>query len=477
MNIDNAVFWIAYPFLRFYNLLQRLYQWLWRVFEEDKTGSKQNSIAVLDGVRAIAILLVIFYHIGHTTIDTWAFNNSNPIALSVLSSGSSGVTLFFVLSGLLLFMPYAKSLLTDKRWPLARVFYLRRALRILPGYYLSLIALIVIANHQYLHLANIKRTLLFFTLFMDSSTHTWRQINGPYWTLAIEWQFYMIMPLLVLAFAWIVKRFPLRLRLPVTTLCLLSTIVLALVMRTWGLYYVKHPTETFLVPRNILNVILFFSYGISGKYTEDFAVGMLVGLVYIYAQQAGPASNFTRRARRLSLWFWGFGILILVFASVWHYHNDYHGWPFLTDSSYLYSRFSEIVFSLGYGSCVFAILFGPTELKRPFEWAWLRWIGLISYSLYIWHLPIMTLFETRVIPLFVQKGTLDFYALTGISVLLVTFPFCLCVYIWIEKPWIKRSDRWRRQIEKAYQARLQPPIRRKDEQEKQEKMAVDTAAS
>lgn len=438
-----------------FTLPRRFYSWLCKVFEEEKGGGKKNSIAVLDGVRAIAILLVIFYHVGHSTIDVWAYDRSNPLATSILTAGSSGVTLFFVLSGLLLFMPYARSLLSERRWPLARVFYMRRALRILPGYYFSLIILILLTSRQYLHPGYFKETLQFFTLFMDSTTLTWRQINGPYWSLAVEWQFYLLMPLLMLIFAWIVKRFPLKYRMPVTICCLLATIAWALIVRSWGFYYAYHHAQTFLVPRGVLNVVLFFSFGVAGKYTEDFAVGMLVSLCYIYAQQVGPEHAFSQGARRLSLWAWGFGILALVFASMWHYHKDYSGWPFLNDPYSLYEKFSELVFSIGYGSCVFAVLFGPALLQRPFAWPWLRWIGLMSYSLYIWHLPLILLFTQKIAPRFTQGLSWERYALSWLWVLLVVFPFCLLTYLWVEKPWIKRSDRWRVQLEQTAQAQLQ----------------------
>ena len=430
------------------NILQPLGNWLKTIFEEQKNTSHKNSIAVLDGVRAIAILLVICYHVGHSTIDAFAYSFGGPLTMSVLTAGSSGVTHFFVLSGLFLFMPYAKALLTDKPWPLARVFYMRRALRILPGYYVSLFVLILLNNRSYLHYNHITQIFQFLTLFMDSSQDTWRKINGPYWTLAIEWQFYLILPLLVLLFAWIVKRFPGQARMRVTVVCLVGTIIWALIIRRWGDYYVSHPSATFLVPRYVLQWVLFFSYGVTGKYTEDFAVGMLIGLCYIYAQQVGPESQFTRRAQKLSLWFWGFGILGLVFSAMWLYHVNYRGWPFLIENLSLYPNFSELVCSLGYGSCVFAILFGPRELKRPFEWAWLRWIGLMSHSLYIWHLPLMALFLTRIAPSLARSITWRLYIYTWIWVLLVVFPFCLLTYIWIEKPWIKLSDRWRKTLER-----------------------------
>lgn len=457
------------------NVLQPLINRLKMVFEEQKHDQQKNTIAVLDGVRACAILFVIIFHINRMNKDDLWNWQSNPLASSVSTAGGTGVTLFFVLSGFLLFMPYANSLLTNARWPLARTFYLRRALRIMPGYYISLIVLVLLARPDYLHLGNLFNFGLFLTFLMDSSSQTFRQLNGPYWTLAVEWQFYMLLPLLALGLALLVKRVSLKYRLRAVTFGLLGIIALGLLVRFCGLYFQDNPTVTLLVPRPVLNVVLFFTFGQTGKYTEDFAVGMLASLGYIYAQNRPPEHTFTRTLKRLSLWLWGAGILILVFSAMWHFQDDKPAWPFLNPLMPSFSWLSEMVLAWGYGMCIVAILFGPPRLQRPFAWMPLRWIGLISYSLYIWHLPLLIFFQSRVLPLFPGLSnppsySLDYYLaymLSWLWALLVIIPFCFCYYVCIEKPGMKLGNRWRKTIETRYRARSQSKIvevdKRKDD--------------
>jgi peptidoglycan/LPS O-acetylase OafA/YrhL len=407
----------------------------------------RKNIAVLDGIRALACLAVITYHVSHS----FRLENRPSLGLllpSILLAGDTGVTLFFVLSGFLLFLPYAKSLLFGHPWPSMRQFYLRRALRILPGYYVSLFLLIILTHREYLHADHGKPLLLFLMLFMDSSAVTYRQINGPFWTLAVEWQFYLLLPLFVLVLRAIVPHGSLRRRACSLTLCLAGLAAWGVFSRWAGLYLTSHPAQTFGLPSLALHLPLFFLFGaggngLHGKFLEDFAIGMGGCVCYVLASGLSPQARFTRVLRRLSPWLWGIGILWLVLLAVWKFHVSVPptGWlDHLLSTSY--ATWSELFFSLGYGSLMLAVLFGSRELQRLFAWSPCRWVGHISYSLYIWHLPFLALFMTMVLP---QLSGLRFsltYGLGWLWVLFTAFPFSLLFFLVVERPWIQVSDTW-----------------------------------
>ncbi len=447
-------------------VLHRVGNWLHEVFEEGKQGQQKNMITVLDGVRACAILLVMTFHIDYTTgHDLWDWH-MNPLTSSIALAGASGVNLFFILSGFLLFLPYAKALLFAGRWPLARTFYMRRALRIMPGYYISLFLLIIFTAPQYLQPANLGKLALFLTFLMDSSRSTFRLLNGPFWTLAVEWQFYMIFPLLTLGIFLLVRRVPGVYRLRAVILCLCGVIAGGLCVRFCGLYLSEHPTITYLVPRSVLNIVLFFSFGIIGKYLEEFAVGMLCSLIYVYAQSLSAEHPFVQRLRRLSLWFWGGGILLLTFCAMWNFQagRTTPAWPFLDPLTPYFTWLNEMVLAVAFGMCVMAILFGPRELQRPFTWRPLRWLGLISYSLYIWHLPLLTLSHS-VLPGYDHLNQYIQYVYCWTWMALVAVPFCILFYAFVERPGMKLGDRWRKSLEARRRSGIQQRIGSGEEQQ------------
>ncbi len=427
--------------------------------EELDVSPKKNTIAFLDGVRGFACLMVIWFHIYRIPRDLSIWNpstSSYPLLDSFLFFGRNGVTLFFVLSGFLLFLPFAKALLFEETWLSTRQFYLRRVFRILPAYYLALILIVLLFQHQYLQPQHWQELGLFFTMFMDSSQTTFKQLNAPFWTLAIEWQYYLLLPWLVLGMRQVVWRVKQGYRLPATITLLLVLIAWGLFSRYFGVYFEQHPSMTLLIPRSALNVILFFTFGVSGKYLEDFGVGMLLSLCFVYAQHPSVSSRTRTVMHKLSPWFWGTGLLCLLALVLWSYNLRFvNTWPLFSNPLfYTYAYLViELFLSLAFGLCLLALLFGSSRLKRPFEWSPLRRVGMISYSLYMWHLPFIFIFIQLAQPFLKGWSPEQSYGVYWIWVLVVVIPFCVLFYILVEKSGIKLGERLNQRKEtKAHQA-------------------------
>ena len=105
----------------------------------------QHNLA-LDGVRAVAAYLIVLHHImfaaGITSNSSYRFWGRFTGRFDV------GVPIFFILSGYLLFRPFARSILNDQILPSSSQFWRKRLVRILPAYWLALIVMLLIGAVQ-----------------------------------------------------------------------------------------------------------------------------------------------------------------------------------------------------------------------------------------------------------------------------------------------------------------------------------------
>jgi peptidoglycan/LPS O-acetylase OafA/YrhL len=149
-------------------------------------------IKQLDSLRGIAVLMVIVHH--------WIPES----IINIIPNGIIGVWFFFVLSGFLisniLFLQKKEYDENRKSWSsVIKNFYVRRSLRIFPIYYLTVILLIVFASSTGTSIGSSWGYFLTYTSnFYFFKTQQWDGMISHLWTLAVEEQFYLIWPFLVL---------------------------------------------------------------------------------------------------------------------------------------------------------------------------------------------------------------------------------------------------------------------------------------
>jgi peptidoglycan/LPS O-acetylase OafA/YrhL len=156
-------------------------------------GSMKNHLAQLDGLRGIAILIVI---LGHLLVYDYGFGNYKLSPLPPM-----GVDLFFVLSG---FLITGILLRVKGQKGYFKNFYARRALRVWPLYYLLLAFLFLIAAPHF-HALSFDRggpRWIIYSLYLQNICYKQFYLMGPAtltvtWSLAVEEQFYLVWPLLV----------------------------------------------------------------------------------------------------------------------------------------------------------------------------------------------------------------------------------------------------------------------------------------
>ena len=401
----------------------------WRRWLRPLSNGPQE-IAALDGLRALAALSVLIYHAmataGARTVIaghdlTWTYFYTE-----------SGVDLFFTLSGFLLFLPYARAILGGRPAPRVREFYRRRALRILPAYYVCLGVLAFAQFGLRWSSVDVQNVLAHLALLHDISPAFNRTISGPFWTLAVEWQFYLLLPLIAWAIARISGGSPRRLIMGVV-----GVIVAALALREGDALLAAHRAALPGPAAPWIDLAQRIVIGSQGKYLEVFGIGMLCGVIYtLIAQHAGALT--ARRTRMAGVALLGVALLsyLALAPLVYERRNA------ILAAFYLALRPGDVemllgplLLGLGYGALTLGALLAPPLLRAPFEWAPLRFIGLISYSLYLWHEAVINL----VFPLIPVSGGFARGVVALAVALGVAIPFAYLSYQLVERPFL----RWR----------------------------------
>ena len=221
---------------------------------------------LLDGYRALAAIMVLTTHVAFNTGEVLT-----PIIGPVLGRLDFGVTLFFLLSGFLLYRPWARAAMEDSHRPGLKGYAVRRGARILPAYWAMVIfTLLVLPELQPVrweawpvHLGLVHIYIPGFTL--EGLTQTW--------SLATELAFYAILPLL----AWMAGRrgrgnpdASARYQL----LVLIGTMLIAWVF-------------TVLRVSNAINFTALAGYWLPG-FLDWFALGMAAAVFQVRLEQANP---------------------------------------------------------------------------------------------------------------------------------------------------------------------------------------------
>ena len=157
-------------------------------------------IGVLDGIRAVSILIIVWFHF-------WQQSWITPTGFDWLPRyGYLFVDMMILLSGFCLFLPYARQMVYGDKAPSSKEFYKKRIARIAPSYYISILIILfffVLPNGEYKSFSQAIKDILAHLFFIhnwfpDSMTYT--HLNGALWTVAVEVQFYILFPLLAKAF-------------------------------------------------------------------------------------------------------------------------------------------------------------------------------------------------------------------------------------------------------------------------------------
>ncbi|MDQ1248214.1 MAG: hypothetical protein QG597_2586 [Actinomycetota bacterium] len=360
----------------------------------------------LDGLRGIAVLLVMLFHFG----------------ASLLPGGFLGVDVFFVLSGFLITGLLLKEHRRSGRIKLT-AFWGARARRLFPALAVMLIAVALVAasmpaleqqtvfTQGIATLAYVNNWLL---IAQDTSYFQQWQTPSPLlhtWSLGVEEQFYLVFPLLVLGLVLVLRRSRLWGAVAMTALALASA--------AWGWYLANTGAS---IDR------LYFGTDVR---VQELLLGAALG--FLLSERAGAAPGGAEseldpdpRQGRQPVWLPAAvgtaGLAVVLAMAV------------LTDarSTYVY-RGGMLLLSVAVCAAIWGVTRpGGNRLAAALGWRPLAAVGVISYGLYLWHWPLFV---------WLSGGRL----LNGpevVAALVLTFAVAVPSYLLIERPIRQRRWNW-----------------------------------
>jgi len=325
----------------------------------------------IDGLRAVAVLPVVAFHLGFKQVH----------------GGFAGVDVFFVISGFLI-GSIILSEMTDRTFSV-RTFYVRRLRRILPALFASLAVTSAVALWL-LYPGELSQYAETLAAAVFSYSNVWFYQHAGYfdapsasqpllhtWSLAVEEQFYVALPLTLLLLRRL-GRSPLRLALILIALA-------SLALSIDGAF--RAPDATFyLLPARAWELLL----------------GTLAGMF------AAPQSRALREAVAAA------GLALIVGAVL------------LLDQRMPFPGLAAIPPCLGAAMVIWAGRAGPTATGAVLSWRPAVFVGLISYSLYLWHWPAIVLYKQFVVR--------DLTSLDRLLLFAAVFAVAVCSWWFVERP-------------------------------------------
>ncbi|MFN0107446.1 MAG: acyltransferase family protein [Blastocatellia bacterium] len=382
-------------------VLRASHDWIAR--QLSRVTSTGEVIAEVDGLRFIAISVVVFHHLMSIYLPTvgrveriwtatdWFAATPQSWLVPFAYCGHFGVNLFFVISGFILALPFAKRAFNNLPAPNLKGYYLRRVTRIEPPYVICLLLLFFmmwVDKKEFLHLIpNLIASVFYLHGFVFGRES---QINGVAWSLEVEIQFYIFVPFLVRLF---------RIQDARKRRLWLAGLILA-----FGVF-----SQEFIYPfgsaRLRLTLFNFLHYFLAGFLLADFYL------------------NNTERLKQKS-YKWDLIALAcagFIIFTLWAFGHTYFLLPFVVAGMYA-------------GCCLGKIA------NRIITWRWIVITGGMCYTIYLYHVPIISrmFWDMKSLSVASLPATTDFLRM---CLLIVPTMFALCALLFVlaEKPFMRWS--------------------------------------
>jgi peptidoglycan/LPS O-acetylase OafA/YrhL len=369
--------------------------------------SEPIRIAPLDGLRGVAILLVLLHNSG--TVSGALSSIGLKLWAALVAPGWVGVQLFFALSGFLITRILLESKGADGY---VRRFYMRRILRIFPLYYAALAIVFFVAPHVRGLEAlaeRYPRSALWYWSYLANWALPFGSLApslGHFWSLAVEEQFYIVWPAVVLV---------LRER-SLAALCI-SMVLAALVVRV-ALFRIYEPITASSA-----------AYNFTIARCDALAMGALVAVLARHPRAMAIALRWTYRVAVASA---------LAIAAILVMQRGFHPleFPIVTVGQTVLAMLSGALVLLCLSPSASA---ATVRWQRAMSVSWLRSVGKYSYAMYVVHLPLSRVLRPRVEGALASGGSmmrLGEHVAYAFVIIVLSYALALVSWHLIEQPFL-----------------------------------------
>ena len=317
--------------------------------------SDRPRFPLFDSLRAIAALSIFGFHIAASQL---ALNDPDFPWLGQLNVG---VPIFFVVSGFLLYRPFVARRAQGRPAPSMRGYAIRRALRIIPAYWVALTVIAVWLGLQS-QVFSVDGVVTYYGFLQVYDVSTIDGGIGQAWTLGVEVTFYAFLPI----WAWAMRR-----RLDE----LWPLIALAAFGIVWKIVVLATVFQSG-------NKNAFTGLVVLPAWMETFAAGMALAVLSVWRTDRDYHPRWLRAVEERPWLPWL--VALLAFAAV-----GPHGWQGGPESQVMIEYELKTIVAVG---LVMPAVFGdPTRgwVRRVLAFPPLLWVGLVSYGFFLWHLAVI----------------------------------------------------------------------------------------
>ncbi len=333
---------------------------------------------LLDAVRGLACMWVLLFHAAFVT----GYLAQDGLFQPLLSLAGTAAVLFFVLSGYLLYRPFAAANIAGREAPDTVRFYWGRFLRVVVAYWVALTAITIVLGTDGIFTWHGLRTYYGFTQIYSSTTALYGLPHA--WTLCVEMTFYVLLPLWALAMRRFLRARGEDGRAKAELVVLTVVVLFSVAYKAWVLGRVDPASfegGAELIPLP--------------NYLDAFGIGMAMAVLSVWSERRGVLRDLGEWVRGHATLIWVVGLALIYVGGLTMGFGGHAGERVSDMKFFVRFEFQVLVGALLLVPVAFRKA-GPGPVPRLLSTRPLVFLGVVSYGFYLYHYAVVDLVDRHI---------------------------------------------------------------------------------